>query len=224
MTEKRKKTQEFIIKYIDKIAPGGENKKLYTDLFNSMSDKEFNRFMEKLSNGMNLSVIAPNGSKIKLDVDRNIKIAKELGYDFFQRLNIWEHDGLPAIKTPNKYMVMSLPVRRMAQLLTKYISIPTDDKSIDLTTGQVTGKSKGSKLTMPELQILAGLGLKDSVVELMKYRGGDRGGMNALSKSLFINGTASQKVLEQYATGVVSKQTLKSYFNAMHIKAKGLQL
>lgn len=218
MIKNRKKTETFIINTINKIA-GSKNKKLYSDLFESMSDKEFDNFMKDLKNNkITLSVVASNLEKMVLNVERNIKIAKSLGYDFFQQLKITGDNSMPDYLTPNKYLVMNLPVRRASQLLIKKISIPSDDKSIDLTTGQVTGKSSGSKLTMPEIQVLAGMGIKDSIKELMKVRGGDLGSKNAMSALLIKQGSVSQKVLEQYATGVVSTQTLSSYLNAMHIK------
>ena len=214
----RKKTENFIIKYIDKIAPGGKNKKLYQDLFASMSDKEFKMFMTKLKNKeITLSVIAPNTEPKMLEVERNFKIGEELGYNFFQKLTVTSNKNLPDYKTPNTYLVLNLPVRRAAQLLTKKISIPTDDKSIDLTTGQVTGKSKGSKITMPEIQILAGMGFESSLTELLKVRGGDLGAKNALSSLLMKQGSASLAVIDNYSTGTVSTRTLKSLLTSSHL-------
>lgn len=218
MIRNRKKTEEFIIKQIDTIAPGGFNKKLYEDLFAKMSNKEFEDFMFDLQKKkITLSIIMPNTEKSTLDIDRNIKIAKELGYDFFQRIKFTGNKDLPDYITPNKYLVFSLPIRRAAQLLSKKISIPSDDKTIDLTTGQVTGDSKGSKLTMPEIQVLTGMGLKHSIVELLRDRGGDLGAKNAMSTLLFKQGSVSQATLAQYATGVVSTKTLSTYLKAMHI-------
>lgn len=215
----RKKTEDYIIKYIDKIAPGGDNKKLYIDMFKTMTDSEFKTFMMNLKKKkLTLSVIDPNTRKSNISVENNYKVAKELGYSFFQHLTISGKIGLPDYKTPNKYLVMSLPVRRASQLLTKKISIPSDDKSIDLTTGAVTGKSKGSKLTMPEIQILAGMGLNKTIKELVCDRGGDLGIKRAMSALLMKQGSVSQDVLSRYATGVVSTKTLASYWNASHIK------
>jgi len=120
----RSNTEKLILEYIDKIAPGGENKKLYLDLFKGMNDSEFHNFMTGLkSKKLTLSVIAPNTVKDILDVDRNIKIGKELGYDFFQRIKVTGNKDLPDYVTPNEYLIFSLPVRRASQLLTKKINI-----------------------------------------------------------------------------------------------------
>jgi len=216
----RKEVEAYIVKYIDKLAPGGANKKLYLDLFKNMNNKEFDKFMTNLRDKkITLSIIVPNESNIKIDVERNFKIGKELGYEFFQRLVVKGQPGLPDYKTPQKFLVYKLPLRRAAQLLTKKISIPDDDKSIDLTTGQVTGKSKGTKITYPELQILAGMGMSVTIKELLKYRGGDLGSMNAMNTILYKEGQVSGQQLDQYSTGVVSTKTLKSYWLASHIKS-----
>ena len=115
--------------------------------------------------------------------------------------------------------MLKLPARRAAQMVSKKISIPSDNKSIDLLTGQVTGKSKGSKITNPELQVLLGLGLKDSVIELMKMRGGDVGEASAMNNLLYKQGLVTQSQAAEYSTSVSSKKTLKSYFNGMGIRS-----
>ena len=216
---KRAAVESLILKYIDKIVTGKENTKLYQDLFASMNDKEFDIFMNKLKNKeINLSIIIPNGdNRFKVDLNNLMKLGKELGYDFFQHLNYGPNEDRPGFKTPNKHMVLALPVRRASQLVSKKISIPTDTSSIDTLSGQVTNSSKGSKITNPEIQILLGLGLKDSLTELLKIRGGDLGAARATEQLLYKHGSVSQQQANQYATDVVSKKTLKSYFNAMGI-------
>ena len=217
---KRKQVEDFILKYIKRIVTGKENYELYEMLFKSMNDKEFHTFMEKLRDKKaTLSVIIPNGSNIKVDVKSNFKLAKELGFEFFQHIRVGATADVPAYTTPNKYMVLKFPVKRAAQLLTKKISIPEDNSKVDTLTGQVTNGSKGSKLTNPELQILLGLGLKKSILELMKHRGGDLGSNNAMNNILFNYGSVNQDELEQYSTKVESTKTLKAYLQAMHIKS-----
>ncbi len=220
MTGNRKNAEEFILKYIGKIVTGNENINLYKELFSNMSDKEFHLFMEDLRDRKTtLSIIVPNGNKnIKVNVENNFKIAKELGFDFFQRLKISGSKELPDYITPNKFLIFKLPIKRASQLLSKKVSIPEDDRSIDILTGQVTGKSRASKITLPELQLLIGMGMKDSVRELVKVRGGDIGANNAANAMLYKQGQASQRDIEQFSTGVISTKSLKAYFNSMHIR------
>lgn len=217
----RKGAEELILKYIDKIAPGGENKKLYEDLFKSMNNKQFEEFMTSLKdNKTTLCVIAPLDSSISkaISVKNNIKLGKELGYDFFQHVTVKGDGDKPPYKSPNKYLVYKLPFRRAAQTLSKKISIPKDSKSIDLSTGQVTGASQASKLTYPEIQMLTGMGLNKSLKELLKNRGGDLKSQNAMMNILYKHGKVDDATLKQYEDKVVSAKTLTHYWNASHIK------
>jgi len=223
MNKKREQVQNFILKYVDKIARGGQNKKLYEDLFASMTDKDFDKFMQGIKNKkITLSVIVPNGKEVKVDIDNNLKIGKELGVNFFTKLTYKGMKDSPDYKTNIEYMVLDLPVRRASQLLSKKIAIPQDINKIDMLSGQVTGESKASKLTMPELQMLTGMGLDKSVVELVKYRGGDTEAANAMNNLLYKYGSVTQEQLEQYSGGVKSSKVFKAYLNASHIKTTGL--
>ena len=217
---KRQAVEDLILKYIAKVVTGDANVKLYQDLFKSMSDQQFDQFMNDLKNNQRtLSVIVPNNdSRFKVSIENNLKLGKELGFEFFQHLKVGKTEDTPEYTTPNKYLVLKLPVRRAAQLLTKKISIPKDNFTTDMMTGQVTNGSAAAKFTNPELQVLLGVGLKESSKELMKTRGGDLGESAALDGMLIKHGSVSQEQLEQYSTEVGSKKTLRTYLNGMHIK------
>lgn len=214
----RKAAEKFIFTYIDKICPGGENTKIYMDLFASMSDEQFDKFMQGIEQGsIHLAVVAPNFGKSKLSTKRNLDLAKELGHPFFEKIWIEGKEDIPTYLTPIPYMVVDLPLRRQAQVLIKKISIPENNKTVDDFTGQPTGASKGSKLSYPETQIMAAMGLDSCIVEMLKYRGGDLGGFNAMNKMISRTGGVSLKGIEQYSTGVESTRTLKTYLTAIHL-------
>ena len=116
-------------------------------------------------------------------------------------------------------MVIDLPLRRQAQLLIKKISIPEDSKTVDDYTGQPTGKSKGSKLSYPEVQVLAALNLDQSLIELMKYRGGDEKGFDAMNRSIARTGGVRMDMIESLGTITKSTETLQTMLTCMHIAA-----
>ena len=62
------------------------------------------------------------------------------------------------------------------------------------------------------------MNLDNSLVELMKFRGGDIGGFDAMNKSIFKNGSVSIKAIEPYSTGVESTAALKVYLTSAHLK------
>ena len=87
MNAKRQKVQDYILTYIKKIVDGNENIELYKNMFDSMTDKEFDIFMNKLKNKeIHLSIVSPNDGKVRVSVENNLKIANELGFDFYQRV------------------------------------------------------------------------------------------------------------------------------------------
>ena len=216
----RSAAEKFIITYVERLTPNTENANIYRKIFSVMKDNDFAKFMKDLAEGrVNLAVIIPNFSKTKLSVDRNLAIAKELGHKFFQRIWIEGKDDTPTYLTPNEYLIIDLPVRRASQLLTKKISVPKHNRVIDSLTGQPTGESKGAKISYPELQVCAAMGLENSMVELMKYRGGDARGHAALNGMLSKYGRANQAALANYASGVESTVTVKTFLLAAHLKS-----
>ena len=221
MLGNRKAAEEFILKYIQEIMPDGVNTKLYAQKFSKMTDEEFDVFMKTLKQNeyRGLVVVAPNFSKTTVTVERNFEVAEKLGHNFFQHIHMPAKDGIPAYITPVPYLVIPLPYRRQAQLLDKKISIPEDNLTVDDLTGQPTGDSKGSKISYPELQVVAALGLDKSLEELMKYRGGDEKGFAAMNTVISRTGGVSLKGISAYASGVKSTQALNAYLNAMQLSS-----
>lgn len=209
---KRKKIEAHLFSFIGKLSDSN-NVAIYKSRFNEMTDLEFTTFMEDLKNKkINLAVIQPTGKKNTVSVERSMHLADEMGIKLLDKI---------AYKTETPYIVdiesaiLRLPIKRTVQILSSKIGVPKDNKTIDSTTGQAVGKSKGAKITMPELQLLDAIGLDKSLVELMKIRGGDQGAYRAYTASMENYGMASQEVINKHATGVVSSKTLQSIYNAM---------
>ncbi|BAS04843.2 putative RNA polymerase beta subunit [Ralstonia phage RSF1] len=207
---------------IDSIAPGNPNVALYQQLFDPKSpkylnDAQFHNWIERMRNKEGALVyIDPPGSKYALDVMRNINVlGPKYGIEFFQ--HIWYQDESGDwFLTPNAYLILPFPVRRQAQLLVEKISIPENNHSIDDFTGQVTGDSKGSKISYPELSLLKAFGLKKTIEEFMHWRGGDVKGNRLMNQQILKTGGASMKALEPYAGEVGSTRSLRNILFGMH--------
>lgn len=216
----RKAAEEIIIKYIEKITKCKDTVALYQDLFKSMSNKDFDDFMNDLKEKRTvLQVFSPPGSKNHISLENNMKIAEELGKSFFQHLIYEETDDTPAYISRVPYLVIKLPIYRVSQLLKKKISFCEDSKTIDNRTGQVTGKSRSASLTNPEISMLSAYGFNDLLTEMIKFRGGDQGGRQAMSKIMYSKGSVSLKDVEPYSTGVKSNQVLEQIYLGMGIRA-----
>lgn len=214
----RTKATAELLKWVDMILPGSDNKKVWKDRLEAMSDKEFEAFMTRLENDEEtISLIVPNLTENRLSVERNLDIAEKLGHNFFEKLWLTDPHTGETYLTPVKYLVVDLPLRRQVQSLFKKISIPDNNDHIDELTGQPTGPSKGSKVSFPEIQVLYAQGLNKSITELIKYRGGDEEGFRAMNRSIVDTGGVSLSTLEESPTRTKSVDTLSTLLKAMHL-------
>jgi hypothetical protein len=218
MPGNRKAAEAQILADLEAISPGCADVEIYKTYFASMNDKEFEAFIDRLATKKEWIVLTvPNLGKNTLSIERNYALADKWKIDFHQRLLMPEENGLPAYMTPNDFLVVTLPIRVASQRLAKKMSIPKHQRVINTMTGQPTGDSKGASFSSPELRLAIGMGLEATATELMKYRGGDQRGYAAMNASLVRHGKATQDTLKNFASGVVSTATVKTYFTAAHL-------
>jgi hypothetical protein len=223
MPGNRSAAEAVIIKLVDKLLPGSSNPQMYQDAFKEMDDEQFENFINGLDNGsIKLAIISPIMNDTSLTVERNLALAKEIGHEFFEHIWMESKEGSAPYLSPIPYLVIDLPLRRQAQLLISKISIPEHNRSVDNLTGQPTGESKGSKISYPEVQILAALNLDKTLTELIKYRGGDTQGFNAMNESIAKTGGVSQDAIAALGTRVKSSDALRTYLVAMHLSPSGI--
>lgn len=219
----RKAATAFLLKWIDAILPGSPNKAIYQARLEKLSDKAFDELMHKLASGEEtLSIIAPNFDDKKLTIENNLKVAKELGHNFFQRLWLTDNITGRTYLTPVRYLVIDLPLRRQQQMLVKKIKIPEDNRHVDELSGQPTGPSKGRKISFPELQILFAQNMDKSLTELIKLRGGDEKAFNAMNNEIISRGGVSMDKIASADTKVKSTETLETLLKAMHLRVSAL--
>lgn len=220
MAKQREKATAFIVKYLDKLLPGNPDSARWKEHLDGLSDKAFEQFMLDLKNRVKfLTLTAPHGSKQSLSLERNVAVADELNIPLFQRLYLGEDETIPETLTPIEYLVVMLPWRLASQRLAKKASIPKTQRVINTLTGQPTGESKGASISYPEIRQLAALNMENSLVELLKTRGGDSRAGAALNASLTRTGRASLKTIVQFSSGVESTATLKTFLTCAHLKS-----
>lgn len=216
-TEAKKAAIEEILSVCFEILPDEENKRILDERLNSMSNQEFTDYLIRLKNEEDvIPMISPNGKGPNLDLKRNLRVAEKIGHKFFERIWMPMPDGSEYL-TPHEYLVVQIPVRRMAQVVSKKASIPQDDKTIDDLTGQPTSNSKGAKISYPEVQTLTALGLESTLIEFMKFRGGDEEGFRAMQHSIESTGGVSLNAIYPQSGEVVSVRTVSIYLTGMHL-------
>jgi hypothetical protein len=216
----RKAAEKLILQFVSEIDLSGYTTQRYKQILPTMKDEVFHEWMTKIRAGeAGLVVFRPPFKTDGITTKNNLDVGKKYGISFFEPLVVSGKENLPDYETPFPYMILDLPLRRQSQNLVKKISIPENNAVVDELTGQPTGASTGARISHPELQVLVGMNLEESVTELIKYRGGDRGGFNAYNAMMLRYGHVNLKTLENFATGVESTKTLKTILTAMHIKS-----
>lgn len=221
MNVARKKATDFYEDLVFRILDNREAAKWHrANFFDRLTDDQFDRLMDDYEAERDyMPIVVPNLANYSLNADRNVKLAKdEFDYDFFQQLRIIDQVTGRAFVTNKKHMVIKGVVRRQAQTLEKKMSIPDDNRHVDELTGQPTGPSKGSSVSFPELQVLYAQGFESSILELIKYRGGDVTAFQAMNKLVADTGEVSLNMLSRLGTRVKSTQTLGAYLRAMHLQ------
>lgn len=218
MNAAREAATKAAVKYLSMFAGKTDSVKSLEQQLSAMTDGEFDAYMSALASGQEvLPYVVPNLGKDRISVERNLEIAEKIGHPFFERLRLTDPATGQVYLTPNKYLVVDLPLKRLQQHLQKKIKIPGDNSHIDDRTGQSVGHSKGSSLSFPELQVLYSQGLESTIRELFKFRGGDEEAYKALNRHALSSGTPSMDAVDTGDTRVRSTEVLSIYLKAAHL-------
>lgn len=220
MPGNRKKSQQVLLSMFKTLDVEGFDYNLLEKRVTNMSDKEYDQFIQDMEDGKTvLSITVPIGSNDKFTMNHIFDVADKFEHNFFEYIWIDKGDGSPKFRSNYPYFVIDLPIRRQAQHISKKMSVPRDQSTIDHLTGQVTGPSKGSAISGPEANVAVALGMVENLTEMMKIRGGDARSLNALNKEIAQRGGASQEEIFKVGGKVKATQTLQTFFTCMHLKS-----
>lgn len=213
----RKRAETFILEFMKDLEPTGYNVEQWKKILADMSDKDFHEYMIGLRDKTKfLVVFKPMYKAEGMTLENTLKIGEKYGVKFFEKLVFTGNPSEPDHKTNIEFLVGDSVYRRQSQTSVKKISVPDNNKTIDQLTYQPTGASKGSKLSLPELQVLVGMGMDKTIEELFQIRGGDKGGFNAYNAMIMRYGSVNMKSISQFDTGVESSKAVKVYFACMN--------
>lgn len=224
MTPLRKKRQEQIYKDLKQLVPVFDNAARYERFFARLSDKQFDEWLQDVAEGKQYFHLClphqfhEDNPDNPIDFDALLELSEKWGQPFLQRLWITDPGIGRTYLTPIPHLVLLTSVRRAAQTVTKKASIPPHNRVVNTLSGQPTGESASARFSYPETSLAVGAGWENTAVEFLKYRGGDLRGYAAMNQSLANTGRASMRTLAQFASGVESVKTLKTFFNAAHLR------
>lgn len=200
------------------IDPTGDSSKLYRERINEMSDEEYAKWIDAVDKKQDfVSVLYTNLSKSPITTKNNLAIAPKMGVRFFQKLEMTDKNTGVRFVTNETYLVMWGRFRKQIQMITDKMSVADNNKVLDDLTDQPTGDSKGSGNSYPELLVSVAQGHNKSIVELMKYRGGDKRGFDAMNRMLMETGTCNLAALTPVEGRAKSTVTVSTFLKAMHL-------
>ena len=177
MTDKRQQIQNLVISVMSALDPSGVNPKKYQTLFQSMSDSQFENWMnqfiqdEKANFRFDIEEFGADNRQLKFE---NIeKAAKVLKIDLFEYVYMPHVSSNPnrPVRTRQPVLVGYLNIKRPQQLVTKKTGLALTDTNRDELTGTAKGESKGGTTTGIENELLAGVGADEIISEISGARG-----------------------------------------------------
>jgi hypothetical protein len=216
MNEKRAKVEKFLLEYIDDLDKTGTNGQRYRALFGRMDDASFHQFMHDLQDHKEQIYLNVPNMKIDITLETIFDVAKKLDVKLFDKIKFYDDITKKWYYTPNEYLVTKLPIRRLKQTLKSKRSLPDSDKSIDSLTGQVTKPNQASSLSQVEVQCLHAKNLNNTILELIKVRGGDLTAYSQAKAQIEETGQVSLGLLKGN-TKVRSTVVLSQFLKAMCI-------
>lgn len=217
----RKAAEALILKWVSKIDTSGVNAKMYKDeIFPSLSDKAFDDWIKKIESGEEyLFINIPNLTGKTVNVGNNLKVADEMGLKLFQKITQTDVVTGKRYTGTREYLIIDLPVRRQIQMITNKISIQAAGAKRDDLSGQIAGssKNKGASISYPETLVLYSQGFENTIVELLKVRGGDVKASRVVHESINAQGSANLSIVDNLPTRAKSSDTLSIFLKAMHL-------
>ena len=210
-TEKRKKMESLIDSVMSAIDPSGTNAKKYRNMFQTMNDKQFDEYFQKLfadrRSNLRVDIEEFGSDNRKIKFENVEKAAEYIGIPLFEYVYLPHVSSDPnhPIRTKEKVLVGYLNIKRPQQLVTKKTGYVLSDADRDEQSGTAKGESRGGTTTGVENELLAGVGADKVISELLGVRGDNVKEYDNMLES--ISETGSVK-LEDIKTNKFDKPTL----------------
>ena len=192
---KREKIEKLIYDFLTIVDVNAKfkNRTYYEDLFNSMNDEEFDKWVANMGNTLEdtINVHQLPWETVSL---KQLKDASEFLKVPLEEYVYYRHmvDGVD-IRTKNKVMVGYINVKRLQQMLSKKNQFTFDTKNVDYATGEVKGKSKVHHISNAETYMLLLQNSKSTLKEFFGPRGSNLEQKKEMKNKIATDGWVSMK-------------------------------
>lgn len=207
---KRKKMEDLIYKFFDAFDKTGTNTKHYKELFEPMSNQQFDNYFKAFfadENAFLILNICDYEYSIKLeDIER---AAKVLGIPLFENVYMphLTMDKEKIIVTKEPVPVGYINIKRTQQTVSKKNGLSTNIDRRSALTSQVTGGDKNGRESDLENSMLVSMGLENTLKELNGPRSDDMQMKQEMLQDIALNGYVS---LNDMDSDVNNKTTLNT--------------
>ena len=229
--EKRKKMEDLIYKFFDAFDKSGKNTKRYKELFQPMSNTQFDNYFNAFfadENAYLILDICDYEYSISLeDIERASKVLKiPLFENVYMPHLTMEKDKVVVTKEP--VPVGYLNIKRTQQTINKKNGISTNIDKRSTLTSQVTGSDKNGRESDLENSMLVSMGLENTLRELNGPRSDDMVMKQEMLQDIALNGYVSLKDLDSDVNNKTTLNTVNVFLLGMGLDSdlvtKGLML
>lgn len=228
---KRAKMEKLIYDFFGAIDKSGTNVKKYKELFQPMSNQQFDNYFKMLfadDKAYLILDIADYEHTITYeDIERG---AKALNIPLFEYVYMphLTMDKSRVIATKEPVPVGYINIKRTQQTVSKKNGISTNIDSRSAITNQVTGGDKNGRESDLENTMLVSLGLINTLRELNGPRADDSHMKNEMLRDIALNGYTTLENMEDDVMNKTTLNTVSTYFLGMELNTdlvtKGLML
>jgi len=207
--EKRLEIETLVYKTFDKADKSGANTQYYRELFADMSDREFDKFLQRrLPFRFHTELFK---SEPKMD---DI-------FDAFKVLNkpLMEKVKLPYLSVDKsgrpveskECLVVYVNMKRMKQMRVKKTNTSIEIGNRDMKTGRLLGKDKAGLESNKEFEGAAALGLENTIIENARIKADAMKAKSEAYNAINVKGEVSMDDIDASKTDSIAKNTFNVY-------------
>lgn len=217
MNKERKQVEILTYKVFDELDPTGKNTSYYKELFGSMDDSQFKRFIARPL----CFRFHARPFEIEPSMDQISKGCEILGITLLDKVcmpYIYKNaDGVPV--NSMECLTGPLPIKKMKQFVTKKNAMSVDISQRDMKTGLLVSFDKNGKTSDREMEALALMGLDNIMKELSTYRADSMIGKGNMHLNLSIDGQVSLEDIPIDHGDSLSKNFLNAYLLGAYVNS-----
>lgn len=218
--KKRKEMCDLIYRVFDALDPSGTNTQKYKNMFEPMSDAQFEKFFKNLFSNEDLYLILDIVEyEHSVKIDNIEKAANILGVPLMEKVACPFINGNSEepVLTKEPVPVGYLHIKRMQQILSKKNTTSTEISNRSATTGQVINKDKNARESDLENFALVTLNADNCLKELNGPRADDLEMKTTMLSEIAKKGYVSLEELPSRLSNKTALNTISVYMYGMGI-------